>query len=460
MKKHFGLIILLAVTILIMIPQLKIPWMLIDDGECLRVATEIDHHFSAGNVEWLFNLEKDSGRFRPLYWGFNYLTYKTLGFNSVAHRLVHLFIYVLIALLIYKIIYEITNKSFPAMLGGLFFLFFDPSRENFYRLGTAEPIFTLLVLSIFYSLMRKNKKTLLIVTTIAYFYKETSVVLMIFSLGLLLLSLVLKQTKKQRKFLFQYLIFNIIILVIQRLIIIKLGIGGWYSQYYVLSISQFFHGSWFYFKTILQQYNLLLLIPALMFVLNIKKQNFWVYGFLMWFILSLSVQVFWVFGMGRYLPPIIIGLLPMMVIGAVKLFKYRKLRIVSALVIIYFIATNSIKFVGMYRQVIPGEISSAIFVEYLAKNTVKNGNVYFNFTDGGVEYLYEIPIHLNLFYHRTDIKIKYFNLEKTKLESGDLVINWRPVLQKYTWNTILTSQPKLKVIQKINPDWQIAIEKN
>lgn len=460
MKKHFGLIILLTAAVLIMIPQLKIPWMLIDDGESLRVATEIDRHLSTGNVGWLFSLEKDSGRFRPLYWGFNYLTYNFFGFNSTAHHLVHLFIYVLIALFIYKIIYLITKKSFPSMLGGLFFLFFDPAKENFYRLGTAEPIFTLLFLSIFYSLMRKNTKLLLFLTITAYFYKETSVVLAIFSLGLLLLGLVLKQTKNQQKFLFKYLVFNVIVLGIQRLIIINLGISGWYSVNYVLSISQFFHGSWFYFKTILQQYYLLLLIPALIFIFNLKKQNFWIYAFLMWFVLSLSVQVFWVFGMGRYLPPIIIGLLPMMTIGIVKLIEYRKLRIVIGLVVIYFILANSLKLIDMYRQIIPGEVNSALFVKYLADNTVRNGNVYFNFTDGGMEYLYEIPIHLNLFYHRNDIKINYYNSENTKLIKDDLVVNWRPVLQKYSWNTILASQPKLRAIKKINPDWEIAIAGN
>lgn len=75
------LVILLTVSVLFLLPQLQVPWMLIDDGEDIRAAKEITEHFAVGDFSWIFKFEAHNGVFRPTYWMLHWLKFSLLGTN-------------------------------------------------------------------------------------------------------------------------------------------------------------------------------------------------------------------------------------------------------------------------------------------------------------------------------------------------------------------------------------------
>jgi hypothetical protein len=458
MKKHLYLIALLFTTVLIMIPQLKIPWMLIDDGESLRIAQLMDQHFSQGDPGWFLSFEKESGRFRPIYWVNNYLTYKLFGFNSLFYHFAHLLVYVLISYLLYRLVYLIFKDKLSAILTGLFFVLIGPARENLYRLGTAEPILCLILISIFYFLFSRNLLYLTFFTFIAYFAKETSVSLLPFSIVIYLLTWIkfvdLKPRSQWRKFLFWFVWINLLAFLAQRLVIYKIGIGGWYSENYQLNISQTFHGAWYYIKLLIEEYKIFLLFPLIAVV---KNRSLGLFALLFWFATSLFIQSFWVFGMGRYLPPILIGLLPVMAYGFSQFLQNKKTRLITGIILVLYLLFGIKNILNMYQIIIPGEQGNQLMVRYLAENLPNNGRAYFNFTKGGMEYLYEIPLHLKYFYNREDISINYLDLSSVDdYRKGDYFLTWRTVLDAYSWNDILAKIPNLKMIAMVNGQWKVA----
>jgi len=396
LARNVWIILILLVATLLLLPQLKVPWMLIDDGESLRVAQEAEDQIRAGNPIWFLQFEKIHGRFRPVYWLYHLVTFKLFGFNAVFHHFAHLLVYLGITLMVYKLIKAISGSDLAGFLGGIFLLLFSPAKENLYRLGTAEPNFTLYLLLMLYFLVKKRFLPTLIFLTLIYFNKETSIILIPYTLGLLVLTSFwnqkAKETKVWRKFFLKFLVANLILAAVQRLIVLKLGIGGGYSQYYVFSLIQMIRGGLGYWKMILGTYNIFLALAGIAFVLKlishfpwIKKLDsvmFWEIALLGWFLLFLTIQTPWIFVMGRYLPPILVGLVPLIAIENAKIVSFstkilssrrvlgKILFVLMGLLLARFVIVNGREVMAMYQAIVPGETRNAKAVEFLAKNTV------------------------------------------------------------------------------------------
>jgi len=479
MEKSVFLFLSLLFALWLLVPQLKVPWMLIDDGESLRVAQEIDKKVKAGNFSGLFWVEKENGRLRPFYWVYHFFTFKLFRFNAFFHHLAHLLVYLLIAFLIYKILLSLFGQALTSMLGVVFFLFFPPAFENFYRLGTAEPVLTLYLLLLLYFLIKKRLFLTIFFLALLYFTKETAIVLLPASIIFYVLSFFLneelQEVKAWRRFFLAFLFANLILAFTQRLIIAKLGISGFYSAYYSFSLPAVFRRFLAYVKIIFAAYHLFLLIGTVSFLTTFtsqfflrKKMNFtlfWQTCFLCLFFLFLAAQAPWAFVMGRYLPPALIGLVPSLAVGNARLIKFLLLKkgvlakgllFCFIFLFFYFVFLNTKKVMAMYTMVFKTETQNSQAVAFLAKNAPLRTRIFYNFSDGAIEYLYEMPLHFRFFHQRDDIQTDFFLLEKPFVfKKGDFLVSWKPVVERYPLEKIRAQFQNLKEIKKIDNTWHI-----
>ena len=151
-----GCFVLLFWGLLIYFPALRLNFLLIDDGQIVKVSREIFialHRFDL-KVLWNLIFEPNEGRVRPFYW----LTQAFLVFLSRANTLwMHIFrlsILALTSIFISKILskFKIDNKW--TFLVILLFLTNFQNFENYYRLGPTEVYlgfyFLLFLYSIFF----------------------------------------------------------------------------------------------------------------------------------------------------------------------------------------------------------------------------------------------------------------------------------------------------------------------
>ena len=465
MSKFFDLLlisILALVVFLIGLPALQLPWSLVDDGESLRIVTKIFESFP--NIFWLFSAEAEHGRLRTMYWLFQALEFQLFGFNVAAHHLFHIGLFAAAVILLYLLIKKLTRSSLAAFFSGVFFIFFSPHFENLYRLGPPEIWLTVLLLMIFWLLLKihelrkneKKKRIFLISVTSALFFaalltKETAVILVPFTLLLGAFFFWRKKIEERnygKVLFFQAGIFAILFVSL-RIAATVAGIIGGYTTFYDFSSKQFFLALKGYFTIISQSFGLFFwilvfsfLAEFLIYFLILKKTPDKLYQrlvLLTWFVLFLAVQLPWFFVMGRYLTPAMIGLSGFLGIQLalllnyflklwqkrlIKFWLYPPLIILVVVAIILFLIPNLAAIVNAYKRVVPSERQNSKVVEYLAKNTSFGSKIYFN-VEPTDEYFYEMPLHFDFFYNRKDLKTELLTLEKeTLLTSGDLVVSW------------------------------------
>lgn len=491
-KSLLSLLAVILLAVLFLLPQLKMPWQLIDDAENLRMGQEIDGHLASGDYSWILSYENASGRFRPAYWFWHWSGYKIFGFNALGHHFSHLVLYTLISILIFGITRKISSSNFAGLLSVVFFLLFYPSAENFYRLGTAEPQILLLYLLIVWRLVtlyfgqfasREPKVDFLnyilifIVLGLAYLTKETSFVLIPAFIFLVIISLLdsnIKNKKKWFKFcgifvLFNFVIFSSAFLIKQNY---YTDIKGSYVQAYIFDFLGMLKRFCVYIKLIVLNYNFLLLIPVISFsfLLKIYLQHLsrshklphskltsiflWQVVLLLWFVLFLIIQTPWIYVMGRYLAPIIVWLAIFLGLEYGKNFTQEKgflflvtdkklsfnlspLSLLSMLTITLFLSYGVWRIVSMYYSVVKGERATQRLIQYLSEEIPLNGSLYVNFSDVLAEYTYELPLHLRLFYKRADIQVSDLRVEdKRSYYKGDMIISFKDNLVYYPWGYV------------------------
>lgn len=489
MKSKLFLIILLVITLVTLLPQLQIPWMLIDDGENARAAAELSNHFSRGDFEWLFKMEAQNGYFRPTYWVSHILAFGLFGNNAVLHHFSHLLLYLVTVLLIYLLTKEISGSRLGAFFAGLFYLLFAPAAENFYRLGTNEPAIVLFILGALYGLVKfaqgnSVKYFLLSVLFLipAWFSKPLAVALLPFSLGTMALFYYFREEKgksAKRGILF-FFIANFVLALALQFVFTFYGYGGGYGSQYVIDLNSIKTPILDYIRMITGSYGLIFYLLLISFVIRLfslnkinKKQlsweSKWELSLLFLSVIFLVIQAPWPYLMGRYLLPTLIGLTIVFGIELSALLKFgmqfyhqKKMVFIFTISILplllfgQFLFTNSREIIQMYQRVVPGENRRAEVVKYLADVAPSNGRIFYDFSDGFVEFFYEMGLHFQILENRSDIKTAYLFLDNGfQFKEGDILVTGPVNGQRYPWQLVKNALPNSKIIKKVDNEWEI-----
>lgn len=490
-KTVISLFFVVFLSILVLMPQLNMPWTLIDDGEDLRMSIETERHFLAGDYGWLFSYEKENGRFRPAYWLWNFFQFKLFGNSSFNHHAGHLVLYVALCVLIFATAKVISRSNIAGVFAVILFLFFVPAAENYYRVAPIEPSISLLYLVYFFLLARiffhkfqkqslPNKLDYLLISLVlffAYFMKETAIVLLPAFFFVFLVGLInLKSGSKKSWFKFFSTIFLVNIFFLLLTYLVKnhygYGIGQGYASAYTIDVGNSISRFIVYLRDIAKEYNWLLFLSLILFSYNlfflfrtplkgltaflekIPPGILWQFVLLSWFFLFLAIQSPWIYIMGRYLTPIIIWLALFMGIELSKIFAKKvkfifktsnydlnlETPVLKVLIIFLFgllVYSQGIRINKMYHQVIRNEQDTQSLIKYLAVNTPKGGKIHVNFSEGIMEYLYELPLHFKFYYNRPDIITDYLSLAESKIfKKGDYIITFKEQTWRYPWDDV------------------------
>lgn len=489
MKKIIFLAILLLVTVFLLLPQLQIPWMIVDDGESARASAELSDHFAKGNFAWLFKFEAQNGLLRPTYWLLQWVNFSLLGNNVYLHHFSHLLLFAIIAILIFLLTEVISGDSFAGLVAGLVFMYFGPAAENFYRLGTGEPVLVLVLLGTLYFLIKAVKShslflfsLSLIFLVFSWFAKSTIIVFVPWSLFVIFLFFLFQEKDYPHavRLSVVFLLGNLVLLVLVRLIMSAYQIEGGYGSQYQLDPRAILARLNFYLKMITKTYGPIIYLLLASFLwrlfskLPVKKSKFlwqdkWELAMLGFFALLLAIQLPWPHLMGRYLPPALIGLSVVAGIESsfvlkqgIKLFGQRKHFLAGVLVVlllallIHPLLTNQQSITKMYQQVVPGETRRAKVVTYLAEIVPTNGRVFYNFSDGFVEFLYEMGLHFQIFYHRPDIQTAYLFLDNGfQFKRGDIIVTGPKYSYRYPWQQVRNILKNEQELKDIDDEWEI-----
>ena len=488
LRGKFFLIVLLLFTFFLLLPQLQIPWMIIDDGENARTAAELSQHFSSGDVAWLLKFEAHNGVFRPVYWLRHWVAFSLFGSNVMLHHFGHLLWYLAISGLIFLLVKEIVNDDLAGFLAGVFWLLFFPAMENFYRLGTAEPGLVLFLLATLYFLIRSIKESSwklfllsLSFLLLTWFSKATAVVLAPFSFFVLFLFCLFpeKKHKNALKYLFLFFGASLVLTLLTKEAFAIYQIKGGYGSQYSFDFGQTLIRSIYYLKMIARSYSLILYVSLLSFLWRffiqnkIKKRKIlwedkWKLAMLILFVLLLVIQTPWPFLMGRYLPPALIGLsvvagieVSFLLKKAQKLFC-RKKRLLAVFFLIplgvflsYFVIVNTYNIFIRYKEVNRGEKVRAELLTFLAENTPDNGRVFYNLSDGVVEFFYEMGLNFEFFYNRPDIQTNYLFLDNGfSFKKDDIIVTGPPYSFRYPWREVKGIIKNKKEIKMVG-EWEI-----
>jgi len=167
--KNRGLIICLACGLIYIIPQYVFRYpSLIDVAETFSLP---GRHSNLGIV--IDSIFSDTLRFRPAY------TLQRIVLNTLFNyhlRCYFIFNGILLGLILYVMVMIIKPKNTLYFVSLLLLMLISPiTVDNFWRLGTAEGLFTLLLLIAIYSIIRNRSTWLLITIGLFILTKETSV---------------------------------------------------------------------------------------------------------------------------------------------------------------------------------------------------------------------------------------------------------------------------------------------
>lgn len=184
----FTLALPFVASLLFMLPFVLAPaFNIIDDGASLYVAEKLKNTLTITN--WTETLvEKEVGRFRPMYHITFFIIYSVFGLNPLPYWLMQWLILGFTLYLMSIFLYKITNHRIVSFGLPLLMLFIVPTVENFYRLGTAEPkqmfIWTLLLLSFVYLKQFISSKKMFFLSVLLFslslLMKETSITFVLF----------------------------------------------------------------------------------------------------------------------------------------------------------------------------------------------------------------------------------------------------------------------------------------
>jgi len=182
--KNIGIfVVFLLLSVFIMFPQFLVQSPgIVDDGT--------DFLFVKNNSysQIIYNQLLANERTQPLRFIYKKVLYQIFKLDMPSHFFANAMILTISCYLLYLILENITSKKKIAFIGVIFFILSTPVVATFYRLGTNEPLQLLLVLLGIYSWLQGRLFLTVFLFTLNLFVKETSLLLYLVPLILLLIN--------------------------------------------------------------------------------------------------------------------------------------------------------------------------------------------------------------------------------------------------------------------------------
>ncbi len=428
-KNKLIFIIIFLICFFILLPSFFLPWSLIDDGVSVLNAQKILDGLKTLNFNLVSSVlwESEVGRFRPVYWLYNFLTYILGGKNPFIYHLLRYLNLALAASLVFAIARKISGSMRAGLLSFLFFTISFLTFENWYRLGPQEPLATLFLGLAFYLILTKKTTFAFWPLLFLFFLKETNVVVLIAIVFLMVLNRragILKPTDL-KKLLMQT---DLLALITVGLVFLVKS-GGSYSGYYQFGIRTWVNNLFLYLsymRTYLGYLPLIALLSFLVFKKG-KEEFFWLANILIMSFVFLAALLPWSFPLGRYLLPTMFFLAIFLGVELDKILRVLKDYPWVRLVIVFYFAgiliQNVVIMAGTFYDYFEREKINSELISYLASSVPDGGTVYLNLISGDstIEYYEEAKMHLNQFYRRSDIKLSYLK-DTNQLKAGDLIV--------------------------------------
>jgi hypothetical protein len=462
--KYFGILFLGVTYLTVFIPNFFIKWMLIDDGHTIEVVQSINSKVINFDVAGLINIfAESSGRFRPVYWLYNYFVWLVGGSNPVLHRAFHVLIFALIAYFIFRFVLSFTRSKVTSSIASLLFILTPLNYENWMRIGPQEPLVALFSLLTFYYLLKSDTKKSFVFFLLTLLSKETSIAIIP---GVIFIYIFRKYFfKKQINDFGKYLIavLSVTIFFILFSVLIRKG----YSSNYVLDIS-LVKNLVSYLRMIIRGFDPLFQISIFSYLLMIyyqmksKKKSREFIGSTLTLLISGSfilIQLPWEYVLERYLLPadtyisifIAIQLFYIYNLLNTVLANRKRLLVASNLLIgLYFLNFFLVSTYLLLQRTIDSVYATDSIRrldQNISRNLEKNGTILVNMTQGehSIEYVAEVRLHQDVFWNRSDIKSAY--LEMDKLPEGNFVI--------VTRNDKLSAYPNYQLDKKYSEKYII-----
>jgi len=501
-----GTILLVLLVLLVSLPSLLIPWSLIDDGESIRRSQQINRFLTSADYGSISSplIKQDHGRFRPLYWLYLWVEYNLFGSTARYHHLGRILLFVVIVLLISGVAKQIAGSTRAGILSGLLFALFPFTVENWHRLGPGEPQLVLWQIASLYFLGRAyleverdpgRRPLFYLVLSIAilplsYFSKETSVMLVpVSAVMLLVMGLSFKGARYRplRRVFLAYFMANLVCGLASRGAAHLLAVRGGYTVHYQIEIHRILSTARQFGILLFQGYHLFLVIALVAFSIRLVhhlrkggglgRSLKWQIIMLFWFVAALGIQFPWAFALGRYLLPCLVGLSVFMGLELANLlsfpsfFSRRKTplaaetnnstnrysllkellaRSIKAIVILAYLIFAVVAFEGIWNSAtyfIERDRANAEAVKFLAENVGRGHHLFVNL-GADSEWLYEIGLHLPLFYHRDDIIVRYLEVEFPQSYSEGDFLATRSEFRRYPVDLLFRSLGKKITLAK------------
>lgn len=224
-----------------------------------------------------------------------------------------------------------------------------------------------------------------------------------------------------------------------------------YDKFYILDFNQIVGSANGYMTILVSNYGVLLWVALIGFLIKIfliyNKKNRLTWDlelkvdcfFLGWFVLFMIIQLPWIFVMGRYLPPALIGLVIFLanqiyflidfLINSKFINKKKSTFYLTSVGVVifgflFFFYINVKGYYDMYHLAISWNNNNTDMVRYLATSANKNSTIYVNTNQDGIEFVYEIGLHLSLLNNRSDLNVDFFDLSEAQtFKKNDVILS-------------------------------------
>jgi len=420
-----ALMLILLTAFLIMLPRLLNPsFNLLDDG-----VTLLNAHAMTKYVSGTLTQGSAIGRFFPGYLIINFLIFTIAGDSAFAFFIANYLALAGIATGLYCFAGALGANRIQALIAALLLLFVGPIIESFYTISRQEPFYllfivaSLIIASRYSNSFSRSKRisvflSTLITISFAYFTKEPAIAMVPISLGWLILGRFTIDQSDPPQFSLSsrkmYFLANIIACgcywaVRVQFVPLK-SVGG-----YLLGWTTLFSAISYYGALFSRDFAYLLPLVVFLIFLRPRVQKAILVDASLWMLGWLAVFVPWPIRVEYYLLPFTLG--PALMGGVIaeqiisSIQKPAKLaeRSIStallgtaALLFIMCVANN----VTNARVQISVDSANSEMLQGLSK-LPPNSKIMINLSESN-EYLYEIGIHIKLFYHRTDLHVEAY----------------------------------------------------
>jgi len=469
-----GMSIVIAVAV--MVPRLMDPHFgLLDDGATIETARRI----AAGDwITW----DIQGGRFRPAYWAFWLVLYLIGGESPLAFFLGSTFLLAAVSVLVTTLLGLWTRRWWMGLLASVILVLSPPSVELYYTLSKGEGLqvfwilLALLLITLFSRRKGRNFTALSIVFAavsilLACLSKETGVIILPLSVAGLLLALLSERRSFRWRLSNPYVqavlsattafvvFFLVRILILQFTIVDSAG----YASNYAIDLRVLAVSAYRWAGLLLSDFPyLLILLPALFLIWkNLSRSNKHVLlTALLWFAAWVGIFLPWD-GITVYFQyPAAVGLA---VVTAITLTEMpgaimrasTGLRIVVAAAgigLLLFLAGSIGNAWTDARVQLAVDRVNADALAVVARTTPEDGQVYVNIQDPN-EYTYEIPIHLDVFYGRSDIRVETVRMDDFPPVDSQGAIVLAPYMHNAPVLTIRTG-----IVEPYIGQWDDALE--